>query len=192
MLQYFLLLIITAFLASCVSHGIPPEYMPEKNPRPKYFLTVEGYIAPSLRKTVKVTWVLDYQTTNPKCESEINDFEGVWVSQDKNIKIVSRANTAGEFKNQLPLDYYLLGKCKWKLNNISYNAGDLKDVFVTGIDGKTQALRQTSFDELVCHKPDCELIHGNWFSDYESIPLKNGFTYKLNILFQKGKVYGHS
>lgn len=177
-MQYMVVLILSAFLTSCVSIGIPAEYMPQKNPRPKYFLTVQGHIAKSLIKTVKVTWVLDYQTTNPKCQTEINDFEGIWVNQEKKLKYVIRSDKSGKFIKKIPLDYYFPGECHWELEYMKFEINQFKDGFITFFGQSNSNYQGYAYAKFSCSGKTCHAVTGEGFkSSSGSIPISNHIQY---------------
>ena len=108
-----------ATLLVLVGCGQKLNVKPQLNPHPKSHLIVEGYIAPSLRHTIKLKWGITYIAHSPKC-----------LMRTKGLKInmplphtfyyhpvVSRS---GHFKLSIPLDLLIPGKCQWRFYALYY------------------------------------------------------------------------
>lgn len=177
-----ILLILASLLSGCSTAGL--KYLPEKNPQPKYFLTVQGHIDPKLIKDVKITWILDFETSNQTdthCEDVVSYFEGAIFPKDTYLKITTKPDKNGDFKQKLPLDYYSPGYCGWGLNNISVDAGDIKNIMVAFIGGNLKNLKNQAKANLVCQNKNCLEISAHGFNNENDLPIKNGFKFKLNI-----------
>ena len=119
-------ILIFATLTACSNDNaadkpMPSKFKPVVNPHPKYFMTVKGYIAPSLLDKVKLVWETTYVTSNPKCQLTINDFEGVHAPRQVTDKLIVQPNSKGIYENKIALDKYEKGFCGWKIRSIGYN-----------------------------------------------------------------------
>ena len=97
------------------------RYHPAKNPHPKYFLTVKGYVDPAMKDQLKLTWTMYYYTTNHQCDKTYNWFEGVSGERQifKHFKVTPDAR--GYYQLKLPIDAVKPGFCRWKTGGAWYS-----------------------------------------------------------------------
>ena len=96
------------------------RYHPAKNPHPKYFLTVKGYVDPAMKDQLKLTWTMYYYTTNHQCDKTYNWFEGVSGERQifKHFKVTPDAR--GYYQLKLPIDAVKPGFCQWTMGAAYY------------------------------------------------------------------------
>ncbi len=163
------------------------KYKPIKNPHPKYFMTVRGWIDPGLYNTLIFTE--EYYSTNDKCEVTINHIEGVSIERTKAItyKIHTKNH---RFSKKLPLDYYKPGFCKWHIVDISYSYWILKNNSFASFklynqpkwskraEAKQPMTSHASETILFTHS-DYSYEKSNPFSDNLTVAHKSNLTYTL-------------
>jgi hypothetical protein len=99
------------------------KYQPRLNPRPKYFFTVQGYVAPELRKYVDIKWQAIYVGSDKRCDYVVNSFEGINGSRFAEINYHPIPDANGHYTIHIPLDAYLPGYCKWTVFELDNNLG---------------------------------------------------------------------
>ncbi len=182
---------------------IPEKFQPKIAKTPsKYFMTVKGYVAPEYRKHLKLTWILVYETHNPKCDYTISKFNGVYSSQDKLLFYKVKPDSSGHYEYKLPLQKYEPGFCKWAVSGLYYAFGVLPkhesplSSVATGVaifSNKAQeASKKNSYQNFSCANLSCEgfsglkFISGDHFSSSSAVisPFQN-LRLEFNLL--KGK-----
>jgi len=186
----FILAIIA--LVSWISIRDYLRYHPAKNSQPKYFLTVKGHVDPAIQKSLKLTWVSDYYTTNPIC-NEYGDF-GDWLegaSAERHIHRLFdvKPNQAGKYSIQIPIDYYNPGFCGWapgevyfsfKYKEFDYSA-DADTAF--GLDKNGRVNHQTLKQKWHCGDTKCTISTN---SDFDlSYNLSSLSNHSLVVNFSK-------
>ena len=116
-----LLLLLTIPFASRSGFNLNPNFAifvdvnwPKINSTPKYEMSVDSYLAPSLVDKVEFKFGLNYKTTNPACfRMDTKDhLQDIWKTRDYAV------TKGGKSKLKIPLDIYLPGICQWKLDSI--------------------------------------------------------------------------
>ena len=110
------------------------KFRPKLNPSPKYYITYQGFIDPSLNHLVKLSILTVYATTNPKCQSEASWLNGgLGPRMRKNYTYVV-PDITGHFSYKVPLDKYLPGICGWQAYEMLFNDESIKNprAYVTG------------------------------------------------------------
>ena len=167
------------------------RYHPAKNPHPKYFLTVKGYVDPAMKDQLKLTWTMYYYTTNHQCDKTYNWFEGVSGERQifKHFKVTPDAR--GYYQLKLPIDAVKPGVCRWKTGGAWYsfkynnlkNSGDADTSFAFGKAGKKQTppIRQT----LICQNTDYSFTK-NSVADLP-YALSNKASHQIIVNFKRAK-----
>ena len=136
------LFVLIIGLASCYQHHAKrthaikpnPAFIPVVNPHPRYFMTVQGHISPSLKDKVKLKWIATYSSTEKKCDVIYNHLEGVVGWRQIKLKHIATANASGDYELKIPLDRYKPGDCHWKIASITDYSG-INNHFGTTIAG---------------------------------------------------------
>ena len=202
MLGHLCILVLTVFLQHQEIKGEKaankpnPAFIPAVNPHPKYFMTVKGHIAPSLKNKLKLEWITDFETTSPKCQVVTNEFEGVYWPRTYRKKVWVKTNAQGHYKIQLPIDFFTKGKCGWQPNGLEYEVynqngktvklGLLNGVGLTTIKNKRHAGR-TAFSQYKCFHSQklytCRSISDKLFNHHNNLYFKQpGLVYKVDII----------
>ena len=167
---------------------------PRINPKPKYYLTVKGHIDPSLKHRVKLTWIADYETTNPKCEVDVNWLEGGYIPREKFLLVKSHPDKQGNYQDKIPLNYYLRGYCGWQLFTVGYKIKDKKfnnnDNVIDFFSRKGKgAFKVKGFGEWRCTRKSCSEVQISRFQHYSlknnTISSETNYEYILNFKGEK-------
>ncbi len=100
------------------------KYKPQLNPHPKYFFTVQGYVAPELINHIKVGWRIMYIGANDKCDYVANSFEGINASRGITVYYHPKPDKSGRYQIKIPLDKYSSGYCHWQAFRVETNYGN--------------------------------------------------------------------
>jgi hypothetical protein len=164
------------------------RYHPRVNSHPRYFLTVKGRIDPALFKTVKLTWIASYDTSNPACKVDINWFEGISSPRIKQRIVQVHPNKQGYFLDKIPLDYYWPGFCQWQARAIEYktkNGTTSVGFFSKKAKGP---FKQSAFSHWRCIKTDCRQtsVSALQANTLNGNILSNRKNYNFTLTFTKG------
>jgi len=107
-------------LSGCGQHE---KKEPQVNPHPKYRVIISGNIAPNLKWPMYFGFWATYAAYNPKCKVDVNAFEGVSGQPGHPIFYPVKPDKKGDYQIKIPIDYYLPGKCDWKIAWIDYAYG---------------------------------------------------------------------
>jgi len=114
------LLLYLPLISACGQHE---KNKPQLNPHPKYRVTISGNIAPNLKWPMYFGFWATYAAYNPKCKVDVNTFEGVSGQPGHPIFYPVKPDKKGDYQIKIPIDYYLPGKCDWKIAWIDYSYG---------------------------------------------------------------------
>lgn len=168
-----------------------PTYASPLNPYPRYFVAINGHIAPALAKKVGVVFTYGYETHNENCQYIVDDSGGLKADRFKNFDAKATPDHQGNFKVKIPIDYYEPGKCKWGMDVVLF---DIEPNEKYGVSGDTGGLVVsfkkeyglpivTSFNKNGIVKCDksmmCDFNHRQ--EEPRALPDKS-YVYQLNIL----------
>jgi len=160
---YFSLLIVgQSALAKMKSDVL--NYIPQLNPTPKYFMTVQGNIDPALKNKIKLIWTADYETTNPTCRKAVSAAEGAYSPRNKSYQYKIIPNEKGSYKTIIPLNQIYPGKCHWQIIGIGYviyfQSGKEINNANTGISFSSKAKfnGKSIYQKWLCKKEKCYLL----------------------------------
>ena len=207
-LRLSIIISLLLLLSSChhKDNLLTGKYQPQLNPHPKYFFTVQGYVAPELINHIKVGWRITYIGANDKCDYVANSFEGINASRSVTVYYHPKPNSSGHYQIKIPLDKYSSGYCHWQACTVETNYGteDL-DGYSTmtqycpcGTDKRCDQIKYVKENKYRTHnsstgdcylKPDGSLIC-KWrpllsFSPTSVVP-KNKSYFFLERYFYKG------
>lgn len=137
-MRYLAILAATLLLTACGDEPLDPpditgDFAAPINPQPQYFLTVQGKIAPQLKRQVHLKIIANYYTTNKDCNYAIDTDRNISYQHFDKITTIN-PDAKGNYQSKIPLDYYLPGLCGWKLNYIGYKTQtDKLDEYLYGI-----------------------------------------------------------
>jgi hypothetical protein len=118
------LMVLAGLLSACDDSNKPVEntgkYAPILNPHPKYFFKAYGTLAPGIKKSIKLSFVLDYSTEKKECLVSVNKLAGVYSVRNEITKYTIKPDKNGYYQLKIPLDKYEPGYCNWSWGSIHY------------------------------------------------------------------------
>jgi len=127
-MKWLLIFLSLMLLGACkddsAGAGMPKQFEPVVNPHPKYFMTIKGYVSPSIADKIQLKWVAIYSTTNPKCDKTYNSFEGVVGWRQIKVPFIAKLDKNSRYQFKIPLDYYESGLCEWKIASVVDYSGE--------------------------------------------------------------------
>ena len=173
-LRCFILILLATLLCACSkSKPEDPRFIPQLNPEPKYFITYQGFIDPSLNNLVQLTILTVYETTNPECEEDTNPLAGVLTPRKRSSYIHIQPNAKGHFYYKVPLDKYLPGFCKWEASWTNYNDQSIKfpHLFESAIwfsNDKSETINlDKEYINSSCTNTECTMLESSNFIVFE-------------------------
>lgn len=117
----YLYLALSCLLASCSQDNkTDRRYEPQLNPKPQYFVTMEGLLDPKLLEKGTFTLGIAYVTHNDDCRKIINPLEGVYTARVKEESIIVKIDQNHHYGYKIPIDKYLPGYCQWEATAMYY------------------------------------------------------------------------
>ena len=106
----------------------PKYHEPKLNPSPKYFLTIEGTVAPAFRGTGHLVFMASYSTSKDPCFHETNYLAGMIQGESKTKYYWIKPDKNSHYKIKIPMDKYVPGTCGWIPYTVAMDfAKDKKD-----------------------------------------------------------------
>ncbi len=193
-MRYLLLLSISFLLAACSSPPYPPppppntgKYAPEINLRPRYFMTVRGYVDPKIKDDVQLEFITIYYTTNPACKYTINYFEGVSSYREIDHVIKVKTDQHGNYKYAIPLDLYKPGFCGWNIVDISYKTDDKIPNFrgysiASFLKKEISSINYLGEDNWMCQKgSECQTENHAPLKGYYDLYPRGNYKFIINL-----------
>jgi len=94
------------------------------NPHPKYFLTVSGFVDPTVSSKIKLSVTANYISNNKSCLIEYDKFAGIRGNRYESERVFVTPNKKGGFLVKIPLDKYKAGYCNWNWGEVFYETSD--------------------------------------------------------------------
>lgn len=176
---YCLLLTLTACSQDNKTY---PRFMPQLNPQPKYFVTVEGYINPKLAQDINLTWHIAYITHNDDCREVFNPLEGVYGARSQEDSFLIKTDETNHYSYKIPIDKYLPGYCDWHATSMYYESRSKSKKYRLTSDFVFSHIAQTSdqtyWDLWKCNNK-CELTQIIRRTKYQN--LNSNYKYIVDI-----------
>jgi len=102
---------VIGFLA--YEHFKPHYHTPALNPHPKYFLTIEGTVAPKFRGIGHLVFMAQYTATKDPCFHETNVLAGMVQAESRTQYYWVTPDKDNHYKIKIPIDKYKPGVCGW-------------------------------------------------------------------------------
>jgi hypothetical protein len=154
------------------------KYLPRRNDKPHYFMTVQGYISPKLKNKVALTWTSTYYTTNPACQTTVNPLEGVYAARMKSFTLHIKPSAEGRYHTKYPINALTSGYCHWRLMYISYLANQINRLITFKSSGKTYS---AIHDTILCQNDHCVIPGGYYVDEYKNLTRKQNIKYVIDI-----------
>ncbi len=184
-MAYVFILLVACLITGCSEpeDKKDPRFVPQLNPHPKYFITVEGDIDPGIAEDLTLSWHIAYATHNDACHKVVNYFEGAEVARFMEETVTFLTN-AGHYRYKLPLDKYLPGYCRWEATSMDYYFGSMSNryKFTSGSDF-TEDSPITHADFSItwqCNENSCHVANKTSTTPFY-LPKPNNFHYMVNI-----------
>ena len=169
---------------------------PKINPQTRSHLIVDGYIAPSLRHTIKLKWGITYITHNPQCPMQVKSL-GINMPIPYRVTYHPKISSSGHFKLTIPLDLLVPGKCQWRFYALYYpilvfdrHGKQVREILstVNGFDINDDHSKQdTHFKQVwFCNNKNCQVKV--WQGLDLLTPNQN---YYLKLTFRRRTTWSH-
>ena len=159
------------------------NYIPQLNPTPKYFMTVQGNIDPALKNKIKLIWTADYETTNPTCRKAVSAAEGAYESRGKFFNYQTKPDALGNYQIKIPLDQLKEGVCGWKIATLSYSINKIDKTIFTFLSDKYFQIKNPSpINNIQCDtSSNCDYKRVEYFNNIRAIKRNKIYQYNLNL-----------
>jgi hypothetical protein len=183
------------------------KYAPTINPQPKYFMTVKGNVDPKLIGKIDIGMQAIYSTTVKNCDKTYNALEGVRGWRQKEIMFYpENIEKNGNYKIEIPLDYFTSGVCSWMIAAIRDYSGAPEEIGnglvifspcgssstcqiynADNIENEKYALQSTrnNYCYYKNNKLSCTLGYSSDFNSTALIPRKNNYLLVENFYFKE-------
>ncbi len=185
-MAYVFILLVACLITGCSEpeDKKDPRFVPQLNPHPKYFITVEGDIDPGIAEDLTLSWHIAYATHNDACNKVVNYFEGAEVARFTEETVTFLAN-AGHYRYQFAIDKYLPGYCQWEAVSIYYKFSSHKQGQIKGqadfdFGNPSKSYPYVYQDSWLCHDIKCDLVKQVVLHAY--FARNHSYVYKLHLI----------
>src|SRR6056297_1943913 len=181
---------VIGFLA--YEHFKPHYHTPALNPHPKYFLTIEGTVAPKFRGIGHLVFMAQYTATKDPCFHETNVLAGMVQAESRTQYYWVTPDKDNHYKIKIPIDKYKPGVCGWIPWTVAMNFVERKKNVIQYAFASIEAKKSQKYNpkeiNYICSEPNfnsCSIKVKDSKAITTVIHPGESYTVQLNIKYQE-------